>query len=77
MQVRSVYLDLDLSKVSLDNSSPTTPAVGDTVDEESNDSAHTEEQIPIDDGVVIAQPVPEGHVTTSVPSIEDPSAQDV
>lgn len=76
MQVRSVYLDLDLSKVSLDNLSPTTPAVGDTVDEESDDSAHTEEQIPIDDGVVIAQPVLEGHVTTSVPSIEDPSTQD-
>ena len=37
---------------------------------------HTEEQIPKDNGVVIAQPVPEGHVAISVPSVEDPSTQD-
>ena len=49
---------------------------GDTVDEESDDSTYTEEQIPINDGVVIAQPVPEGYITISSPSVEDPSVQD-
>ena len=75
-QVGSVYPDLDLSNVSFDDPLPTTPMAGDTVDEESDDSTHTEEQIPIDDGVVIAQPVPEGYITISSPSVKDPFAQD-
>ena len=70
-QVGSIYLDLDLSKVSLDDLLPMTPAGGDTVDQESDDSAHTEKQIPKNDRVVIALPVPEGHVATLVPSVKD------
>lgn len=70
-QVGSIYLDLDLSKVSLDDLLPTTPAGCDTVDQESDDSAHTEKQIPKDDRVVIALPVPEGHLATLVPSVKD------
>lgn len=49
-----------------------TLADGDTANEESDDSTHTEKQIPIDDGVVIAQPVPDGVVALSVPYVEDP-----
>ena len=75
-QVGSIYPNLDLSKVSIDDLLLTTPAASDTVNKEFDDSAYTEERIPIDDGVVIAQPVPEGHIATSVPSVEDPSAQD-
>ena len=75
-QVRSVYPDLDLSNVSFDDSLLTTPMASDTVDEEFDDSTHTEKQIPIDDGVVIAQLVPEGHITISSPSVKDPFAQD-
>ena len=41
-QVGFVYPNLDLSKVSLDDPLPTTPAAGDTVDEESDDSAYIE-----------------------------------
>ena len=65
-QVGFVYPDLDLSKVSLDDPLSTIIAVGDTVDKEFDDSAHIEEQIPIDDGVVIAQPFPDGVVALSV-----------
>ena len=72
-QVGSVYLDLDLSKVSLDDPLLTTPKGGDIVDEKSDDSAHIDEQIPKDNRVVIAQLVLEGHVATSVSSVEDPS----
>lgn len=75
-QVRSAYLDLDLSKVSLNDPLPTTPAGGDTVNEESDNSAHIKGHIPKDDGVVISQPVPEGHVATLVPSAEDHPVQD-
>ena len=53
---------------------PTTPGGGDTVNEESDDSIHIEEQGLKDDGVVIAQIASDGLVATSVPSIEDPSA---
>ena len=73
-QVGSIYPDLDLSKVSIDDLLLTTPGASDTVDKEFDDSTYTEERIPIDDGVVIAQPVPEGHIATSVPSVKDPSS---
>lgn len=46
----------------------------DTVNEESDDSIHKEEQGPKDDGVVIAQPIPNNPIATSVPSAKDPSA---
>lgn len=50
-----------------------TPKGGDAVNEESDDSIHTEEQSPKGDVVVIAQLVPVGPITPSVPSAEDPS----
>ena len=55
---------------------PMTLVGGDTVDEESDHSIHTEEHVPKDDDVVIAQPALEGLVIASVPSIEDLSTQD-
>lgn len=76
-QVGSVYPNLDLSKTSLDDPVPTTPRSGDTVNEESSDSTHTEEQDSKDNGIVIAQPVLADLVTPSVSSVEDPSTQNV
>ena len=52
-QVRSVYPNLDLSKVTMDNLLPTTPTNGDTISKETNDSTHTE-QGSKDDSVVLA-----------------------
>ena len=37
-QVRSVYLNLDLSKVTMDDPLPMTPAGGNTITEETDDS---------------------------------------
>jgi len=54
-QVKSVYPNLDLSKVTMDNPLPTTPAGGNTVSEETDDSTRSERD-PKDDGVVLAQP---------------------
>ena len=42
-KVRSIYLDLDLSKVTLDDPVSSTPGGGDIVNEESDDSTHIEE----------------------------------
>nr|POF23567.1 hypothetical protein CFP56_50161 [Quercus suber] len=42
-QVESVYPDLNLSKVTLEDPVPMTPRGGDTVNEESDDSTHTKE----------------------------------
>ena len=61
----------------MDDPMPTTPASGNTVSEESDDSTHTEEQIPRDDGVVIAQPIPDGVVALLVPFAEDLPTKDV
>ena len=72
-QVRYVYPDLDLSKVTLDDLVSMTPGGGDTVDEESDDSTHTEEQDPKDDCMVLAQLVPDGLVAPLVPYVEEPS----
>ena len=74
-QVGSVYPNLDLSKINLDDPVPTTLRGGDTINEESSDSIHTEEQDPKDNDIVIAQPVPVGLITPSVSSVEDPSTQ--
>ena len=49
-----VYPDLDFSKTFIDDPVPMIFVCSDTVSEESNDSAHTEEQVPKDDGMVIA-----------------------
>ena len=51
-QVGFIYLDLDLSKISIDDPVLTT-AGGDIVSEETDDSTHTE-QDPKDDSVVLA-----------------------
>ena len=42
-QVGSIYPNLDLSKVTLDDPMSTTPWGGDTVNEKSNDSTHIKE----------------------------------
>ena len=51
-QVKSIYLHLDLSKVTMDDLLPLTPA-GDTNFEETDESTHSERD-PKDDGVVLA-----------------------
>ena len=53
-QVGFVYPNLDFSKISIDDPVPTTFVGSDTVSEEFDDSAHTEEQVPKDDGMVTA-----------------------
>lgn len=53
-QVGSVYPDLNLSKATLDDPVPTIPGSGDTVNKESDDSTHIEEQDLNDDNVVLA-----------------------
>ena len=58
-QVRSVYPNLDLSKVTMDNLLPTTPARGDIVSKETSDSIESERDLK-DDGVVLVQPAVEG-----------------
>ena len=52
-QVRSVYPNLDLSKVTMDDPLPTTPTRDDTVSEEIDDSTESERD-PKDDSVVLA-----------------------
>ena len=74
-QVGSVYPDLDLSKVSMDDSLSTTPASGDSFSDETDNSTHTKPD-PKDDGVVLAQPAIEGPVAPLVPSAEDPPTKD-
>jgi len=68
-QVGSIYPNLDLSKVTMDDSMPTTPAFGD------DNSIHTEQDSK-DDGVVLAQPTFEKLVTPLVLFAKDPSAHD-
>ena len=60
-QVKSIYLNLDLSKVTMDDPLLTTPACGGTVSEEIDDSTESEWN-PKDDCVVLAQPAVEGPV---------------
>ena len=70
-KVRSIYLDLDLSKVTLDDPVSSTPGGGDIVNEKSDDSTHIEEQDSKDVGVVLAQPIPDGFVAPMVLSTKD------
>ena len=73
-QVGSVYLDLDVSKISMDDPVSKTPAGGDTISEEADDSTQSE-QDPKDDDVVLAQPVVEGPVAPLVLSTDDPPSK--
>ena len=61
-QVRSVYPNLDLSKVTMDDPLPTTPTDDDTVSKETTDSTHTEQGLK-EDSVVLAQPAQERPIT--------------
>ena len=70
-QVRSVYPNLDLSKISMDDPLPTTPVGGDTVGEETNDSTQLKWD-PKDDSVVLAQLAIEGPVIPLALSAKDP-----
>ena len=74
-QVRSVYPNLDFSKISMDDPLPTTPVGGDTVSEETDDSTQLKWD-PKDDGVVIAQLAIEGPVVPLALSAEDPPTPD-
>ena len=74
-QVRSVYPDLDLSKISMDDLMPTTPTGVDIISEEIDDSTQSK-QDPKDDVVVLAQPALEGPAVPLVPS-EHPPLKDV
>ncbi|KAL0001400.1 hypothetical protein SO802_015181 [Lithocarpus litseifolius] len=78
-QVTSFYPDLDLSRITMDDPMPMTPA-GDTFVGESDDSTESD-LLPKDDSVILAQPTANPAVTTSHPSIklvdvENPLAQD-
>ncbi|KAK9999518.1 hypothetical protein SO802_019121 [Lithocarpus litseifolius] len=74
-QVRSVYPNLDLSKVTMDNPLSTTPANGDIASEETNDFTHTE-QGSKDDSVVLAQPSQGRPVTPLILFAENPPLKD-
>lgn len=69
-QVESVYPDLDLSRITINDTVPPTTRGDDTISEESDDSTHTMEQESKDDDVVIAQPVLEGLVAPIVRSLK-------
>ena len=70
---KSVYPHLDLSKVTMDDPLPLTPA-GDTIFEETDDSTQSKRD-PKNDGVILAQPTVEKPITPLIPSTEAP--QDV
>lgn len=77
-QVGSVYPNLNLSKISMKDLLLTSPAHGDFVSKQTNNSTHTE-QDPKDDGVVLAQLALERPIVPLVTSAEDdenPSTQD-
>ena len=74
-QVRSVYPNLDLSKISMDDPLLTTPVGGDTVNEETNDSTQLKWD-PKDDGVVLAQLAIKRPVIPLALFAEDPPTPD-
>ena len=74
-QVGSVYLDLDLSKISINDLVPETPAGDDTVSEETNGFTHTKHDLK-DGGIVLSQPALEKPITPLVLSAEDPPTND-
>ena len=67
-QVKSSYLHLDLSKITMDDPLPSTPT-DNTILEETDDSTKSEPD-PKDDSVVLTQPAVNHPVTPLVPSIE-------
>lgn len=74
-QVRSVYPKLDLSNITMDSPLPTTPAHGDIISEETNDSTESKQDSK-DDGVVLAQPTIDGSIIPLALSTNDPPNQD-
>ena len=74
-QVRSIYPNLDLSKVTMNDPLSMTSTHGDTVSEETDDSTELERD-PKDDGVVLAQLAVEGPVVPLAPSANDPPTHD-
>ena len=79
-QVKSSYLHLDLSKITMDDPLPST-LTDNTILEEIDDSTKLEPD-PKDDSVVLTQPTANHLVTPLVPSIEPlhvecPFAQDI
>ena len=79
-QIKSSYLHLDLSKITMDDPLPSTP-VSNTLLEEIDNPTESEPD-PKDDSVVLAQPVASPSITLLVPSteplhVESPFAQDV
>ena len=72
-QVKSVYSYLDLSKVSMDDPMPSTPA-GDTIFEDSDDSTQLKRD-PKNNGVVLAQPAVEKLITSLILSTKAEDAK--
>lgn len=75
-QVGSVYLDLDLSKIIIDDTVPQTLGRDDFINYKTDNSIHMVKQEVRDDEVVIVQPTPEGPDAHVVSSIVDPSSRD-
>lgn len=67
-QVGSIYPDLDLSKVTINDTVAQTLRGDDAISDEPDDSTHMVEQEVKDDGVVTAQSIPEGPVAPVVSS---------
>ena len=73
-QVKSIYLYLDLSKVSMDDLVPSTQA-GDTTLEENDDFTDSEANLE-DDNVILAQPVADKPVVPLIPLANTSNAED-
>nr|POF07893.1 hypothetical protein CFP56_27473 [Quercus suber] len=74
-QVKFVYPNLDLSRVTMDDPLQMTPARDDIVNEETNDSTESERDSK-DDSVILAQVAIEGPVVPQAPSTDDPLTHD-
>lgn len=74
-QVGSVYTDLVLSRITIDDIVLQMPRRDDNVSDEPYNSSHTIEQKAKDDGVVIAQPAPESAIAPMVLSTVDSSIE--
>lgn len=69
--VKTVYLNLDLFKVTMDDPLPTTPVCGDIISKETDDSTELERD-PKDDCVVLAQSTVEELISPLDSSANDP-----
>lgn len=74
-QVGSVYTDLVLSRITIDDIVLQMPRRDDNVSDEPYNSSHTIEQKAKDDGVVIGQPAPESAIAPMVLSTVDSSIE--